>query len=74
MKKKITIEDLAMMTQKGFSHSAEELKNFRTEVNKRFDKMDIRLDHIENLILTDHRNRLERLEDKIRVIETALKR
>ncbi len=79
MKKKVTIEDLAVMTQKGFAETATKLDDFQTEVNERFkkiddrfDKMDDRFDHIEHLILTDHRNRLERLEDKMRVLETAI--
>lgn len=68
MKKKITIEDLAGMTQRGFADNAVRFD----AIDKRFDKMDDRFDHIEHLILTDHRNRLERLEDKMRVLETAI--
>jgi len=74
--KKVTIEDLAMMTQKGFADTASkrDLNSFRSEVKKEFNDMGIRLDHIENLTLTDHRNLLERLEDKTRVLKTAMKR
>jgi hypothetical protein len=72
-KKKITIDDLAVMIARGFEATAskEEMNNRFDRVNEKFDEMEERLDRIENLILTDHRNRLERLEDKVRVLETA---
>jgi len=75
-KKETTIDDLARMVQKGFENTA--TKDDLVEVNtrldgmdKRFDKIDTR-DHIENLLLRAHDNRIERLEDKMRVVETAL--
>ncbi|HEY4511418.1 MAG TPA: hypothetical protein VJH55_01110 [Candidatus Paceibacterota bacterium] len=58
------IEDLAVMTQNGFNE-------LNGEMNKQFEEVNIRLDRIENLILTDHRNRLERLEDRMRIVETV---
>lgn len=44
------------------------------EVSKNFEDVTHRLDRIENIILTDHRNRLERVEDKIRLLETGYNR
>ena len=58
------IEDLAVMTQNGFNE-------LNGEMNKQFEEVNIRLDRIENLILTDHRNRIERLEDRMRIVETV---
>lgn len=34
-------------------------------VDKRLDGVDVRLDRIENLLLRDHLNRIERLEDTV---------
>ncbi|MBX4210573.1 hypothetical protein KW783_01225 [Candidatus Parcubacteria bacterium] len=79
-KKKVTIDDLAVMVQKGFQEIRSEMATKADILNleKRFDnleerleKVEERLDRIENIILTDYRNRLEKLEDKIRILETA---
>lgn len=61
MVKKMTIEDLAVITAGGFKGVD---KRF-DEVDKRFDGIDTRLNHIENLILRDHVQRIERLEDTV---------
>ena len=64
-KKNITIDELAVMVQKGFNEvtrdmaTKTELKSFRTEVNNRFDK-------IEKLILADHKRRIEKLESEVK--------
>jgi hypothetical protein len=64
MPKKITIEDLARMVQEGFA-------DFKLYVDKRFDaiedrldNIETRLDRIEHIILVDHRDRIERLEER----------
>lgn len=54
MAKKMTIEDLAVITANGFEG-----------VDRRLDGIDKRLDHIENILLRDHLNRIERLEDTV---------
>jgi len=65
MKKIITIDDLAIMVQKGFNDISDgmatkvELKGLRTDMNQRFDK-------IEKLILADHKKRIERLETEVK--------
>lgn len=70
MSKETTIDDLAQMVAKGFDG-----------VDKRFDdvaskddikRLDTRLDHIENLLIRAHDNRIEKLEDKMRIVETAI--
>lgn len=60
-KKNITIDDLAVMVQNGFAETAtkDELKSMRIEMNKRFDR-------IENLILADHKKRIEKLETEVK--------
>jgi hypothetical protein len=53
-KRKVTIEDLAVMVKKGFDG-----------VDKRFDGVDDRFDRIEKFILADHKRRIERLEEQV---------
>lgn len=48
LKKSVTIDDLAIMVQKGFEDTAE-----KTEIDFHFDPMDKRFDKIENMILID---------------------
>jgi hypothetical protein len=61
-KKNVTIDDLATMVQKGFNGVDVKFE----QVDKRFDAMDKRFDKIENLILTDHKKRLEKLETEVK--------
>ena len=85
MKKKIskikgvTLDDLAMMTQRGFTEINEKFsevdKRFN-EVNERFNKMDQRFDSvdqrlnfIENKLLTAHTAEIEHLRDKFIQLE-----
>lgn len=65
--KEITIEDLARMVQKGFEETAK-----RGEVNKRFDKVEDRLERIEKLILADHKQRIEKLEAEVKELKELL--
>lgn len=78
-KKKITIDDLAIMVQKGFNETASKTDmNVRFEVidarfdavDARFDKVDERLDRIENILIRAHDDRLDRLEDSVRILKT----
>jgi len=60
-KKNITIDDLAVMVQKGFAETAT-----KSEMKAGFDSMNRRFDKIENLILADHKKRIERLESEVK--------
>lgn len=62
----MTIEDLAMITQKGLGEVRGDLNEFRNEVNDRFDR-------IENILLHAHENRIEKLEYDLRTVKTFLK-
>ena len=42
-------------------------------MNERFNKVDERLDRIENILIRAHENRIERPEDGLRVVKTRLK-
>jgi archaellum component FlaC len=66
-KKGITIDDLAAMVQRGFRDTARQ-----TDVDKRFDAIDERLDRIEKLILADHKRRIERLEGEMKDLRELL--
>jgi len=67
MKKNITIDNLAKMIQRGFLETAK-----KTEVNKRFDKIEDRLDRIEKLLIAEHRRRIEKLEIDVRELKELL--
>lgn len=79
-KKNITIDDLAMMVNKGFEKTATieimqkgfektATKDDLFDLEKKFDK---RFDKIEKIILDDHRERIEKLESKVQYLENML--
>jgi len=57
---KITTDALAGMIKKGFDETAKQV-----DVDKRFDKIEARLDRIEETILKNHEIRIKRLEDSL---------
>ncbi len=68
MAKKMTIDDLAIITANGFKAVDKRLDGIDARldgIDKRLDAIDTRLDHIENILLRDHLNRIERLEDTV---------
>jgi len=74
-KKDITIDDLAVMVGKGFESVDKRFdavdKRF-DGVDKRFDKVEKRLDKIEKLIISDHRERIEKLEMEVKELKALL--
>ena len=71
VKKDITTENLTRMVQKGFETTASDIDTLRSEMKMEFSDVRKRLDRIENILLRAHENRIEHLEDKVRVIEVA---
>ncbi|MBI5004833.1 MAG: hypothetical protein HZC04_01445 [Candidatus Lloydbacteria bacterium] len=69
----MTIEELVQMTQRGFEDIIAKMAT-KADVNKRFDVIDTRLDRIEYLLVGGLSNRLEMLEDKMRIVQTSLAR
>lgn len=83
----MTIDELARITQKGFEGVGAEIKELREDMNNRFQKVDERFDkvetrfgtveeglnRIENRFVGAHENRIERLEDDMRVVKTTLR-
>lgn len=66
-KKNITIDDLAIMVQKGFEETAKkvDVDNLSKSVDKRFER-------IEKLILSDYKMRIEKLEGEMRELRESL--
>ncbi|MDO8436056.1 MAG: hypothetical protein Q7S82_01550 [bacterium] len=64
-KNNITIEDLAIMVEKGFDGTDK-------KIEKGFKGVNIRLDRIENFILKQHAQKIEFLEKRIHRLEEAL--
>ena len=67
MKKNITIDELARMVQKGFEETAK-----KTDMDKRFDGIDKRLDRIENILIKRHSDEIENLKQRMHRLEEAL--
>ena len=80
-KKNITIDDLAVMVQKGFDGvdkrfdgmaTKTELSALHNEMNKRFDgvvtkaEMNRRFDGLEDRVLASHQKRIEKLEAEVK--------
>ena len=70
------IDGLAAMVNRGFEETATkaELEDVRVELKGEMSEVKMRLDRIENILLRDHNNRIERLEDKLLQVEVILGR
>jgi len=64
MPKKITLEDLARIVQDNFIEFKSYVDGRFNAVDERLDNIETRLDRIEQIILIDHRDRIERLEER----------
>ncbi len=67
MAEKITIEDLAGMIARGFEETAK-----KADVDRQFAEVNERLNRIENLLLADHKRRIEKLEAEVKELRDAL--
>ncbi|MBI3075207.1 MAG: hypothetical protein HYY92_03295 [Parcubacteria group bacterium] len=67
-------DELAAMTARGFEETAtkSELEEVRLELKGEIGEVKMRLDRMENILLRDHDNRIERLEDKLLQVEVIL--
>ena len=63
----VTNEELARMIARGFEGTPT-----KQEMNTRFDKVEERLDRIENILISDHQKRIEKLEDQVKELRDAL--
>jgi predicted DNA-binding ArsR family transcriptional regulator len=65
-----TIEGLAEMIQRTMA-SKEDIKEFRTEVQQKFELVESRLDRIEHLLIEEQRRKIENLETRMKKLEDA---
>ena len=78
-KKNITIDDLAVMVQNGFTEAKEDINKRFEQVDKRFEQVDKRLDvmvtkaemnrrfdGLEDRVLASHQKRIEKLEAEVK--------
>ena len=77
--KNTSIDELATMVADSFKWMDEKMTQGFRDVNvrldgvdQRLDSMDTRLGRIENLLLRDHLNRIERLEDSMLVVKKKI--
>ncbi len=76
----VTMDQLALMTYRGFNDLEERLGKKIDGVEERLDKkidgVELRLteqlDRIENVLIRDDRKRIERIEDKLLKVEVIL--
>ena len=71
---KITIQDLARIINEGFKTTAskEDIKEFRAEVNQKFELVESQLNRIEHLLLEEQQRKTENLETRMKKLEDAL--
>lgn len=59
------IENLALMAAKGFEETAK-----KVDMDIQFDEVNKRLDKIEKILFWDYKNRIEKLEDQVKELQT----
>ena len=76
MKKNITIDDLARMVKEGFDDTGERIGGVEERiggvekmVKDGFAKMNERFNKIEKILIADHQQRIERLEEEIKYLK-----
>ena len=73
IKKKITIDTLARMTQNEFSRVGERLDNMETKFEARFDKLDSTLKTVLDVVLEiPSKKAFERLDNKVQTFDARL--
>ena len=73
VKKKITIDTLARMTQDEFSRVGERLDNMETKFEARFDKLDSTLKTVLDVVLEiPSKKAFERLDNKVQTFDARL--
>ena len=69
-KKSITLDELAIMVQRGFEGVDKQFNELRTEMNHRFNEIETRLDHLEKIVHDEYHSWIIRLEDRIKSLES----
>ncbi len=71
-KNNITLEDLARMAAKGFEETVKkvDLENLEKQMSFQFGEVNKRLDRIEKILFWDYKNRIEKLEDQVKELQS----
>lgn len=80
-KENVTLDDLAMMVQKGFDHSDKKIEDLKKEMRSGFDKVEERMDLLERgqediKLRQDncvYRFELKELDRRVRILERRLR-
>lgn len=64
-------EQMAIAVKVGFDEMGKQIREVDEKVDLFREEVDVSLDRVENILVTGHENRIERLEDKVRVLETT---
>ena len=72
LKKNISLDDLALMVAKGFEETAKkvDLESLEKEINLQFGEVNERLDRIEKILFRDYKNRIEKLENQVKELQS----
>ena len=70
--KKVTIDSLALMVGKGFAGVDKNFKVVNNKMDSGFEKVNKRLDRIENILLEKHSEEIKMLKDRVKVLEESL--
>jgi len=72
LKKNISLDDLALMVAKGFEETAKkvDLESLEKEINLQFGEVNERLDRIEKILFWDYKNRIEKLENQVKELQS----
>ncbi len=62
-KKPVELDGLARMVQKGFDNVDKQFADLKYEMKERFDDL-------ERILLEDHQQRIERLEDQVKELQS----
>jgi predicted nucleic acid-binding Zn-ribbon protein len=65
------IGDLARMTAKGFDGVHKEMRDFKGEVNERFDEIDSRFNHLETAVFKID-SKVESIDKRLKKVEEAI--
>lgn len=74
-KKRVTIDDLAMMVQRGFHETSENINGFRKDTNKKFENVDKRIESIDKRFenveneIGDVKNKVNQIDRRLFSIE-----
>jgi len=67
------IDNLAIMTQRGFAETNGKIDGVKEELNAFHEEVNDRFDNVKNILYRAHDNRIEKIEDDVRMLKTVMK-